>query len=413
MKKMTALILALCLCLSLSACGGKPVKTGPTGSETDTETAAEDISDVLSEKKDLKTGKNFTLHNGAVILHPDSVAETDKKYRIEGMYSEILTDRAIDRTWEYYYTDTAEDGSDILTWSPADGCFTSVLVLFECTNISDEPCKYGEDTKLTLVFDEGGNEKVFNGISFQTNPGQISAEDCSEVRSTVCVPVEKDEKTVLSFLTDIDKSTHDALVEDEIKEPSWAYIEFGNGDRYCVNLREDMIKFGYDDSDDESCMTAIIYRTLKAATGAEYMKEFLESNPDFSDIAVKAGVDTGEAAECFSALFSLKVDDIVFDSETSATAYCTLTSPDFYQMYLDLDEKSAELFAGEDKSQITEEEFAEKSMRLLLDYTKDGNFPFITDNPEIVFKYDEGLKVWGLQDKEALENKMRAALLNF
>lgn len=373
------------------------------------EEEGEEISDI----KDAETGLNLKSHNGATVLHYETVVEKEDDYRIKGTIVELMTDRAVDRGWEYYYIDSLEDGAEIVTWYPKDGYFTSVAMVFECENLNEKPVIFGDTVKAKIVFDEGGKNKVFEGVSFQSNPGQIDSWGYENTRNSQFKDVNKDEMSLVSFIIDVDKEFHDAMVEEEIKEPTWVYVEFENGDRYCLNLRTEAIIFGYDDSDDESIITNDIHRTFKEATGKEYFMEFLTASPDFMDIVEKSGIDVEEAAEAYSSQFSVKVFDILFDSDTAATAQCVVTGPDFIEMYKELDVRSQKAFEGADMSKVTEDEFYKKMGELLIEYAKDPSLPKKDHDFEASYTYSEGAETWYPDDREYLMGCMRVPLINF
>lgn len=421
MKKLVALMLIAVLCISFAACGKKPAEETTAAPETteaaETDDAATDApgteapeTEAPTEAPEDKQG----LHNGATVLNNDTVIEKEKDYKLDSMFTEIMTDRAIDRGWSYYYVESDEDNIPVSTWSPSDGNFTSVCILAVCKNLSEDPCRFAENSSAKIVFDEGGDEKVFEGQTFQTNPKQDVGDGYGSPRSTVHMDIEKDEKSVFSCLIDVDRDFHDAVVaEGGSTKPIWAYFELSNGDKYCINLREEMVLFGYDDSDDESAITADIHRMMKAATGAEYLEEFLSKSADFADIAKKAGIDIKTCAEKFAPLFTIKVTDIIFDSDTEATAYCTVSGPDFVQMYKELDKLSEKKFADVDKSSLTEEEFYKMSLQMMLDYTEDDFFPCMDRQIEIKYVLEDEDIGWICEDSEAAKGDMRVMLINF
>lgn len=182
---------------------------------------------------------------------------------------------------------------------------------------------------------------------------------------------------------------------------------------YCMNLRTEMIRFGYDDSDDESEITDNVHKTMQSATGVEYLTDFLKSRTDFMQIADLAGIDPEELAEGYASHFEVKVTDIQFDDETHATAYCTVTSPDFVRMYENLDSIAEDKMANIDKDNLTEEEFYKIYGDMLTEYTTDKFFPHMTHDMEISYVYDDGFEIWTPEDKEAVVNEMRIALMNF
>ena len=160
-------------------------------------------------------------------------------------------------------------------------------------------------------------------------------------------------------------------------------------------------------------ITNSIHKTMQSAVGAEYLTDFLKSRTDFMQIADLAGIDPKELAEGYATHFVIKVTDIQFDDDTHATAYCTVTSPDFVRMYENLDSIGEDKMANIDKDNLTEEEFYKIYGDMLTEYTTDKFFPHMTHDMEISYVYDDGFEIWTPEDKEAVVNEMRIALMNF
>lgn len=451
-KRLLSIIMAAILIASLAGCGGKTAEKEEKKTETTqteaakeerpektedskpTETAEEasdnaeskvdgpEISakeielgegDGVSDVRDRLTGEKLLTHNGAVMFYTDTEVEMEDEYLIEGGIAELMTDRAVDRGWSYYYIDSLDDGAPILDWYPQDDYFTSVAIVLRWTNLSDTPVVFAENAATEIVFDEGGKNKVYKGVSFQSNPGILDEWGYENTRNATFKELEKDDYSAVSFIVDVDKEFHDAMVAEDPKEATWAYISFPNGDLYCMNLRTEMIRFGYDDSDDESEITDNVHKTMQSATGVEYLTDFLKSRTDFMQIADLAGIDPEELAEGYASHFEVKVTDIQFDDETHATAYCTVTSPDFVRMYENLDSIAEDKMANIDKDNLTEEEFYKIYGDMLTEYTTDKFFPHMTHDMEISYVYDDGFEIWTPEDKEAVVNEMRIALMNF
>lgn len=328
-KRFAGIAVVAALVIGLIGCGEKPVpevetatpeivetvpaedneepedeKTAETEETNEPEvTPTEEISMVedeitLSEEKDAVTGEKLELHNGAIVLHTDTAYEKEGSFRIDDSYSEILTDRAMAREWEYYYSDSATERKPVVVWTPSKGNFTTIESIIELVHLSDEPFIYGDNIKFKIVYDECGDAKTYEGTVMQENPGYISSEGYEYVRSTVFNEINKDDKIFIGFLVDIDREFHDILVAEEIEKPCWAYIDFSDGEKFCINLRSDMVIFGYDDSDSDSMITADAFRTL---TG---------SNEQF-------GVNN-----------TMEVVDIYYSDENHATVACHITTED-------------------------------------------------------------------------------------
>ena len=420
-KRLMSIVVAAILVVTLAGCAGKTSgkeeektqttqvqesqseKTDAIEPAEDAEAApdkAESKADGVSDITDRSTGEKLPTHNGAVMLYTNTEIEIENEYLLGNIYSELLTDRAVDRGWTYYYIDSLNDGAATIDWCPADDYYTSVVLLFDWTNQSETPVVFAENASAEIVFDEGGKNKVYKGVSFQSNPGVIDDTGYENTRNATFAELKKDDYSRVSFIIDIDKEFHDAMVAEDPKEPTWAYISLPNGDMYCMNLRTEMARFGYDDSDDESMITNSIHKTMQSAVGAEYLTDFLKSRTDFMQIADLAGIDPKELAEGYATHFVIKVTDIQFDDDTHATAYCTVTSPDFVRMYENLDSIGEDKMANIDKDNLTEEEFYKF-------------FPHMTHDMEISYVYDDGFEIWTPEDKEAVVNEMRIALMNF
>lgn len=433
-KRLMSIVVAAILVVTLAGCAGKTSgkeeektqttqvqesqseKTDAIEPAEDAEAApdkAESKADGVSDITDRSTGEKLPTHNGAVMLYTNTEIEIENEYLLGNIYSELLTDRAVDRGWTYYYIDSLNDGAATIDWCPADDYYTSVVLLFDWTNQSETPVVFAENASAEIVFDEGGKNKVYKGVSFQSNPGVIDDRGYENTRNATFAELKKDDYSRVSFIIDIDKEFHDAMVAEDPKEPTWAYISLPNGDMYCMNLRTEMARFGYDDSDDESMITNSIHKTMQSAVGAEYLTDFLKSRTDFMQIADLAGIDPKELAEGYATHFVIKVTDIQFDDDTHATAYCTVTSPDFVRMYENLDSIGEDKMANIDKDNLTEEEFYKIYGDMLTEYTTDKFFPHMTHDMEISYVYDDGFEIWTPEDKEAVVNEMRIALMNF
>lgn len=360
----------------------------------------------VSAYADDQTSK--ATHNNATVLHTDTVVEIPDAYKLSNMYAEILSDRGMDMGWNYYYVDSADNGAQSLVWEPADGDFTGLLLMLDCTNLSDSPCRFGEMAKMRFVFDEGDNEKVIKAETFQVNPGQTDSDGYDLLSSTEYKEIPSGETTKVRFIASIDKSVHDALVEEEIPVPAWAYIDFSNGDSFCVDMKADMIRFGYDESDYTSMIVNDVHRTMNAATGYEYMEEFLTAG-NLSEIIASAGMDIKDAAQSMSVPFNIKVNDVTFEGETSATATCTVISPDYVQVYQNLDE----LYNDEPGSFSSEEEFYNTMIKRLIDYVGSEDCPLMTRDLTMEYEFDNSSERYIPADREKAMNEMRIALINF
>lgn len=352
------------------------------------------------------------VHNGATVLHWDTILQRNN-YEIGKVYSSILTDRAMDRGWFFNYLETDLDGAEPVLWEPSEDSYTTVMFSFSCTNLGDNPCKFAEASKIRIVFDEGKNEKIYEGFPFQSNPGQRNSDGAEGSRSSVCRAIGKNETATVSFLIDVDRAFHDSIVSKNSDHAVWAYIDFIDDDHYCFDMKNELYVYGYDDFNSDSIITGDIHQIRESATGIGYLEEFLTNNSDFSQIVEKSGISVKELAENMADDFTIRVTDIQYSDENHASAYCTLVSPDFIAMYQAMGEIQTEQLKNLDPSSVTENEFYAIIGGIFMDYTRNNILPSMTYDFVIDYHFDEELWTWIPEDWDTSMFEMRIALLNF
>lgn len=157
-----------------------------------------------------------------------SVVITEKKdYKIENLFCEALSEKAIADGWKYYYVESADNGAQFTDWVPSDKTVPVELSL-DVTNLSKDAVKFTERMYCKLIYDN----KEFATSVMQENPGQKTANG-EKCRSLVGTAVKKDETVKIWFMADIPVE----ILNSDLPFEAVITVEKSV---YKVNLRENM-----------------------------------------------------------------------------------------------------------------------------------------------------------------------------
>lgn len=171
----------------------------------------------------------------AIPIEPEKKITLENNCEIELYYSEILSDQSVAEGWWYYYTDTLDNPAAKLEWEPHDGMHTTVIVLFNITNLRSEPVVLKDIPEGYIEF----GDLTFEGTVFQRNPEQVDP-DGYEIRSLKGVPVNPGETVCIDVLFDVSKDFLDTACAGFTDTPATAYFSLDSGEVLSFSLNEFM-----------------------------------------------------------------------------------------------------------------------------------------------------------------------------
>lgn len=163
-------------------------------------------------------------------IKASGVITEKKNYKIENLFCEALSEKAIKNGWRYYYVETSDNGAPSKDWISPDKKVPFELSL-DVTNLSKQAVNFADRMQCRLLY----NGQEIKSSVMQENPNQKTANG-EKCRSTVSVAVNTNETAKIWFMADIPAEilSSDLPFEAVITVDETAYK---------VNLRENMKVF--------------------------------------------------------------------------------------------------------------------------------------------------------------------------
>lgn len=251
MKKGIYLLLLLFL---LSGCGGAKEPAAAPETAKPAEVIESAAPAVPTESVEPPEAAPFIGEAGAPEAEKSEVSfGADMTLTLEGvcelsdLYAEVLDDQAVGEGWYYYYTDSDQSPAETLTWTPSEGNYTTVEVLFTVKNISSEARSYGDRLTAQLLYRESGDAETqsYIGTVFQQNPGQVDENGEIIMWSAKPVEIPVGDSANVSFRFDIPREVYEKVyaeaTEGETGITELCRFRFDNGTAVNVDLAEVLI----------------------------------------------------------------------------------------------------------------------------------------------------------------------------
>ncbi|MDO5444981.1 MAG: hypothetical protein Q4F31_05100 [Eubacteriales bacterium] len=171
----------------------------------------------------------------AIPIEPEKKITFENNCDIELYYSEILSDQSVAEGWWYYYTDTLDNPAVPLEWKPHNGMHSTVIALFNVTNLRNEPVVLKDILNGHIEF----GDLTFEGTVFQRNPEQVDT-DGFEIRSLKGVSVNPGETVCIDVLFDVSKEFHNTACAGFTDVPATAFFSLDSGEILSFSLNEFM-----------------------------------------------------------------------------------------------------------------------------------------------------------------------------
>lgn len=261
MKKIVLAFIIGALVISLSACGSADVPADevptPSQSEISEDTVGPDAQD----------GGETEQPECCIELSPESIFISDGDYELDGFYTDILTDRSVREGWFYYYSEGTDPKVPWKEWKCGSDMYTSCEIYFTVTNLSSEmeesfteratgfiafdvpsdfdPLSSSADGNMASLRDllaEYDGVEISDYTPLQENPGQTDT-DGYLTRSVDGVKLGEGETVRLAFIADVSEKFYRSWEDENGTENMWAFIGFGDGRIFCINLREWLLEY--------------------------------------------------------------------------------------------------------------------------------------------------------------------------
>lgn len=192
----------------------------------------------------------------AIELEPNTVVEREE-YTLDGMYTDILSDRSVADGWYYYYSKGTESPTDALAWEHAAGTHTTCEVYVGYTNLLEKPDRTVKDrfsgfivyrspedftvqttdiNELRSQLEAYPEAELFDLTVMQANPDQVDT-DGYPARSVDMVLLEQGQTALISVFADVSETFYRAWEDPENTEQMWYFFSLDDGVIYAVNLR--------------------------------------------------------------------------------------------------------------------------------------------------------------------------------
>ncbi len=201
--------------------------------------------------------------NQIVELDFESSITQEGDYKIDGLLTDILSDEVVADGWVYYYSEGTQDIVEMTEWEKADGMYTSCEISLIVTNLQNKMKEsFTERIKAAVFFDfpadfdrtkaldseyvseivKADNNgscqpEVFPMTVLQDNPGQTSPEGY-QTHSKDAVLLSEGESVRIWMMADVSERFLRSWENESAAESMWAYLDFGDGTVYAVDLRK-------------------------------------------------------------------------------------------------------------------------------------------------------------------------------
>lgn len=275
MKKFFAAILALSIILSLflTACGTSGTLTDEEAEqyiESMQSSVADELDGLLPDDVEIPdtdipdTDADDSL--AVIELTPDTEYTSEGDYTLDGMFTDILSDRSLHNGWFYYYSEGTDSGVPWAKWECAEGMHTSCELLFNMTQLNNEaetdfvsrtcgvivfgvpedfvPSNPITEEYLAELLKTAADDlsiEVFPFTPMQDNPGQTDNEG-QPARSIDGAILEDGETAKISLIADVSEAFYRSWEDENAVDSMWAFFSLDSRTVFAVNLREYLVE---------------------------------------------------------------------------------------------------------------------------------------------------------------------------